>query len=82
MIGNQLERMALRDAWCPTGRMAIWGAWCPTGRMALRGTWCPTGRMDFYMKPCDFGRELLMKPSVLGENSMNLNDLEKNSGWS
>ena len=44
------------------------------------------------MKPCDFGRELLMKPSVLGEISMypsalekismNLNDLEKNSGWS
>ena len=69
MIGNQLERMALR------------GAQCPTGRMALRGAWCPTGRMDFYMKLCDFGRELLMKPSVLGENSMYPNDLEGNSSW-
>ena len=54
-FGVLQDEMALRGAWCPTGRMALRGAWCPTGRMALQGAWCPTGRMDFYLKPCDVG---------------------------
>ena len=66
--------MALRGAWCPTGRMALRGAKCPIGRMALQGT------LEEILNEAEcVGREfqwirmtwkrIPMKPSVLKENS-------------
>ena len=64
VIDNQLERMALRGARCPTGRMALRGAWCPTGRMALRDAWCLTGRMALRDAWCPTGRNGFLYEAV------------------
>ena len=64
--------MALRGALCPTGRMALWG----TLEEILNEAEC-VGREFQWIRMT--WKRILMKPSVLEENSNGPDDLEENS---